>query len=132
MTSCGFSSAAPAKMGAFHPMQTHPIEARDRLIVALDLADIDDAVKMVESLEGVVDFFKIGLSLQLASGVEDFIRSLIEQGKRVFLDYKYYDVPETLKKAVSRAAKYIVSECQSRPVPMLSFRDRQRSLPSYS
>jgi orotidine-5'-phosphate decarboxylase len=81
------------------------INAKDRLIVALDVPDIQAAKKMVDELEGVVDFFKVGLTLQLAEGVEDFIRSLLNQrGKRVFLDYKYYDISETLKKAVARAA----------------------------
>lgn len=85
------------------------VSARDRLIVALDLADIEEARKMVAELEGVVNFFKVGLVLQLASGVEDFVRSLIREGKPVFLDYKYYDVPETLRKAVARAAGIGVS-----------------------
>ena len=44
------------------------------------------------------------MTLQLAEGVGEFIRELIASGNRVFLDYKYYDIPETLKKAVSRAA----------------------------
>ncbi len=90
-------------------MQTPHVDARDRLIVALDLPGIEEARKMIRGLEGVVDFFKVGLTLQLAPGVEDLIRSLIADGKRVFLDYKYYDVPETLRKAVSRAAKLGVS-----------------------
>jgi orotidine-5'-phosphate decarboxylase len=82
------------------------IDAKDRLIVALDLPNVEAAKNMVDELEGVVDFFKIGLALQLAEGVGDFIRSLIKaQGKRVFLDYKYYDISETLKKAVARAAE---------------------------
>ncbi len=85
-------------------MPTHAIQASERLIVALDLATIEDARKMVQSLDGVVDFFKVGLTLQLAAGVEEFIRGLIANKKRVFLDYKYYDVPETLRKAISRAA----------------------------
>jgi orotidine-5'-phosphate decarboxylase len=80
------------------------IDARERLIVALDSASIPDARKMVRTLEGAVNFFKIGLVLQLAEGVESLIRDLIREGKQVFLDYKYYDVPETIKKAVSRAA----------------------------
>jgi orotidine-5'-phosphate decarboxylase len=83
--------------------------AKERLIVALDLPDIPAAQKAVESLEGVTCFYKIGLALQLASGVETFVRSLIAGGAKVFLDYKYYDVPETLRKAVSRAAKLGVS-----------------------
>jgi orotidine-5'-phosphate decarboxylase len=81
------------------------IQAKDRLIVALDLPDVGAARRMVEKLEGVVTFFKVGLSLQLAPGVEELIQSLIASGKKVFLDYKYYDVPETLKKAVSQAAR---------------------------
>src|SRR6185436_10225104 len=40
---------------------------------------------------------------------EDFIRSLIKEGKRVFLDYKYYDISETLKKTVARASELGVS-----------------------
>ncbi|HET9181962.1 MAG TPA: orotidine-5'-phosphate decarboxylase [Candidatus Angelobacter sp.] len=85
------------------------IDARDRLIVALDLPDVESAKSVVRKLEGVVRFFKVGLSLQLAPGVEDMIQSLIAGGKKVFLDYKYYDVPETVKKAVSQAARLGVS-----------------------
>jgi orotidine-5'-phosphate decarboxylase len=65
------------------------IEAKERLIVALDLPSVKAAKEMVDDLEGIVDFFKIGLTLQLADGIGDFIRSLIkERRKRVFLDYK--------------------------------------------
>ncbi len=90
-------------------MPTPQIHAPDRLIVALDLPTVADARKMVQDLEGVAGFFKIGLALQLAAGVEEFIRSLIAEKKRVFLDYKYYDVPETLRKAISRASELGVS-----------------------
>lgn len=85
-------------------MHTSQIRAQDRLIVALDLPSIDDARKLVATLDGAVSFFKIGLVLQLAEGVGSFITELIEQGKRVFLDYKYFDIEETLQKAVERAA----------------------------
>jgi orotidine-5'-phosphate decarboxylase len=84
-------------------------QAMDRLIVALDLEDVDAARRMVQDLEGVVNFFKIGLVLQLAPGVEAFIASLMQRGKRVFLDYKYYDVEETLRKAIARASSLGVS-----------------------
>ena len=80
------------------------IDAHDRLIVALDVPGAREAREMVDALSGAARFFKIGLALQLAPGVEDLIRCLIRDGHRVFLDYKYYDVPETLRKAVSRAA----------------------------
>src|SRR6185312_3038772 len=85
------------------------IDAKERLIVALDVPDVEAARKMVGELDGVVDFFKVGLTLQLAEGVEELIHSLIARGKKVFLDYKYYDISETLKKAVGRAAKTGVS-----------------------
>lgn len=81
----------------------------DRLIVALDLPGIPEARDMVRKLDALVSFYKIGLTLQLAEGVENFIRALIAEGKQVFLDYKYYDVPETLRKAVSQAARLGVS-----------------------
>ena len=87
----------------------NPFRANERLIVALDLPGAEEARAMVEKLDGVVQFFKIGLALQLAPGVDEVIRSLIRAGKKVFLDYKYYDIPETLKKAVSRAAGLGVS-----------------------
>src|SRR5271157_2362279 len=90
-------------------MPTPRIHAPERLIAALDLPTVADARKMVRDLEGVAGFFKIGLALQLASGVEEFIRSLISETKRVFLDYKYYDVPETLRKAITRASELGVS-----------------------
>jgi len=91
------------------PMPPARIAARDRLIIALDLASVEESRRLVETLDGAASFFKVGLALQLASGVEAFIRSLISQGSKVFLDYKYYDVPETMKKAVSRAAGLGVS-----------------------
>lgn len=87
-----------------------PIDARERLIVALDLDSAGQAQEMVHQLDGVVDFFKIGLTLQLARGVEALISDLIQvQHKKVFLDYKYYDIPATLTKAVARAAELGVS-----------------------
>lgn len=81
------------------------VDARERLIVALDLPDVAAARQMVSHLESQVRFFKVGLSLQLAPGVESLIQSLLESGRKLFLDYKYYDIPETLTKAVCQAAQ---------------------------
>lgn len=85
------------------------IDARERLIVALDLPDVATARQLADDLGDSVVFYKVGLSLQLAAGVNDFINDLIKGGKKVFLDYKYYDIPETIAKAVGRAAKLGVS-----------------------
>ena len=78
--------------------------AREKLIVALDYWDINDAIKLVEQLGNEVSFYKIGLGLQLAGG-DALAKGLIQQGKRVFLDYKYFDIGETVKTAVKRAAE---------------------------
>jgi orotidine-5'-phosphate decarboxylase len=90
-------------------MSTRTIQARDRLIVALDSPSIEAAGRMVGELEGAVNFFKVGLVLQMAQGAESFVQDLIRSGHKVFLDYKYYDIAETMKKAVARVADLGVS-----------------------
>jgi orotidine-5'-phosphate decarboxylase len=84
------------------------IDFRDRLIVALDVDTITEARQLVKRLDGTVSFFKIGLQLQLAAGL-DLIKELIAEGKKVFLDYKYFDIDETVKNAVAQVASYGVS-----------------------
>jgi orotidine-5'-phosphate decarboxylase len=78
--------------------------AREKLIVALDFWKIEDARKLVRDLGDDVSFYKIGLGLQLVGGNE-FAKELIAEGKRVFLDYKYYDIEETVQRAVAQAAE---------------------------
>ena len=60
---------------------------------------------MVDTLGEEVTFYKVGLGLQLAGG-DAFARRLKEQRKRVFLDYKYYDISDTVRNAVARAAEF--------------------------
>lgn len=84
------------------------MDIKDRLICALDVDGYDEATGLVKMLEGVVSFFKVGILLQLATGHE-MIDYLLDHGKRVFLDMKYFDVPETVGKAVERVAKLGVS-----------------------
>ncbi|WP_439925708.1 orotidine-5'-phosphate decarboxylase [Nitrobacter sp. JJSN] len=78
--------------------------AREKLIVALDFWNIEDARKLVRGLGDEVSFYKVGLGLQLVGGNE-FAKELIAEGKRVFLDYKYYDIEETVQRAVAQAAE---------------------------
>ena len=82
----------------------HIEKAREKLIVALDFSTIDEARAMVESLGDEVTFYKVGLGLQLAGG-DAFAKELKQKNKKVFLDYKYYDIQETVKNAVARAAE---------------------------
>ena len=80
------------------------IDARSRLIVALDVPTSKDAQRIVDGLDGAVTFFKVGLELYTASGM-DFVRQLLARNKQVFLDLKCYDVGETVKRAVKVAAE---------------------------
>jgi orotidine-5'-phosphate decarboxylase len=84
------------------------IPARERLIVALDVPTVEDATRFVQDLDGLVSFFKIGLELQLVAGL-DFVHWLTGKEKKVFLDYKYFDVEETIKRAVAQVAAIGVS-----------------------
>jgi orotidine-5'-phosphate decarboxylase len=71
------------------------------LIVALDLESAAEARQLVARLGESASFYKVGLELYTAAGM-DFVRELKDQGSRVFLDLKLYDIGETVKRAVAR------------------------------
>jgi orotidine-5'-phosphate decarboxylase len=74
-------------------------EARDRLIVALDLPTAGEAISLMDELQGLVSFYKVGYQLFLAAGME-FVRTVMGRGARVFLDLKMDDVEETITSAL--------------------------------
>ena len=74
------------------------------IIIALDLESADQASRLVERLGDSVSFYKVGMELYAAAGME-FVRRLIAQDKQVFLDLKFYDIGETVKRAVAQVAK---------------------------
>lgn len=73
------------------------------LIVALDLESAERAREVVERLDGAISFYKVGLELYAAAGME-FVKELIGRGKDVFLDLKLYDIGETVKRTVAQLA----------------------------
>ncbi len=77
--------------------------AKDKLIVALDFPDKKQALELVEKLDGIADFFKIGMELGLKVD-DEFISALVKRGKKIFLDYKYHDIGNTVESAVRNAA----------------------------
>lgn len=77
-----------------------PIPVRDRLIVALDVADTDDARELVETLGDSVSFYKIGLELFMTEGYFELLDWLVGHDKKVFVDLKFFDVPATVGSAV--------------------------------
>jgi orotidine-5'-phosphate decarboxylase len=80
------------------------MQARDRLIVGLDIPTIAEAEKMVANLGDTVSFYKIGYQLVFAGGLE-FARDLARDGKQVFLDMKLLDIDNTVAKGVENIAK---------------------------
>ena len=77
---------------------------RNPIIVALDVDSAAEARALVAKLGSHVSFYKVGLELYAAAGVE-FVRELIYGGKDVFLDLKVYDIPETVKRAAAQVAR---------------------------
>jgi orotidine-5'-phosphate decarboxylase len=73
------------------------------LIVALDVESAAEARELVSKLGDAASFYKVGLELYAASGM-DFVHELKSLGHRVFLDLKLYDIGETVKRAVARVA----------------------------
>ena len=82
--------------------------ARDRLIVALDVPHEDKARALVQTLGASVGFYKVGKELFTAVG-PGIVRELVSGGKKVFLDLKFHDIPNTVAGAVRTAASLGVS-----------------------
>ena len=80
-------------------------QASERLIVALDVATADAAMRMIDRLGDSVSFYKIGLHLQLAAELHALIGTLRRAQKQIFLDFKYIDIPATVAGAAGMAAR---------------------------
>lgn len=84
-------------------LSSKTIPPEDRLIFALDVPSDGEARRLVSTLAEAVQFYKVGLELFLAGGASfDLVDWLVEQDKKVFLDLKLYDIPETVARAVRR------------------------------
>jgi orotidine-5'-phosphate decarboxylase len=80
-------------------------DMRGRLIVALDLPDAAAAGEMVARLGDTVSFYKIGMELVYGGDGLALARRLIRSGKRVFVDLKLHDIPNTVERATRQIAK---------------------------
>lgn len=79
-------------------------DARDRLIVALDVSSVADAEQAVARLGDAVVFYKIGFELAVAGGLV-LAERLAGSGKKVFVDLKLHDIGATVEKATRRVAR---------------------------
>lgn len=85
-----------------------PHTARDRLIVALDMPTQEEAQRLIAKLDDAVTFYKVGLELLFAGGLE-LARELRRDGKHVFLDMKLLDIAHTVERAVANASEFGVN-----------------------
>jgi orotidine-5'-phosphate decarboxylase len=77
--------------------------AKDRIIVALDVSDTGYALDIADRFSEHVNLFKVGLELFTAAGPK-VIEEIKKRGKKVFLDLKLHDIPNTVSKAAVAAA----------------------------
>ena len=74
------------------------------IIVALDVDSAGEARRIVKAIDRATTFYKVGMELYAAAGM-DFVRELKSEGNQVFLDLKFYDIGETVKRAVAQVDK---------------------------
>lgn len=91
-------------MSSAVPSTTSNANAREKVILALDVESTDRARVLVEELSDLVGAFKIGLQLFANSGPQ-FVREMTDQGIKIFLDLKFHDIPNTVAKAGIEAAR---------------------------
>jgi len=85
-----------------HFLSTKPIPARERLIFAMDVPTREEVRATVKKLGDAVQVYKLGLQVFMAGGYYELIEELAGQGKKIFVDLKFFDVPETVKLAVAQ------------------------------
>jgi orotidine-5'-phosphate decarboxylase len=98
------ASSAARKTTSESDGMSDEVTPRDRLIVALDLPSPADAEAMVARLGPSVSFYKIGMELTYAGGLP-LAERLIADGKKVFIDLKLHDIPNTVERAAKQIAK---------------------------
>src|SRR5437879_11401137 len=92
-----------------HPTDDRLInDARQHLIVALDVSSAAAARKIVAAVGDSASTYKVGMQLFTAEGPQ-IVRELVASGRSIFLDLKYHDIPTTVASSVRQAAKLGVS-----------------------
>ncbi|ACI21077.1 MULTISPECIES: orotidine-5'-phosphate decarboxylase [Thermodesulfovibrio] len=77
----------------------------DRVIIALDFPSKKEALKIVDELDELISFYKVGLELFLNEGKE-ILKTLKKREKKIFLDLKFHDIPNTVQRAVKTSLNY--------------------------
>ena len=82
------------------------IKIEDRLIFALDVPKVEQAKDLVNKLDDSVNFYKIGMEILMTGQYFELMEWLIAKNKKVFVDLKFFDVPETVGRAINRLSQY--------------------------
>ena len=82
------------------------IKLEDRLIFALDVPEISDAMEIVRELDESVNFYKIGMEMLMTGKYFELLEWLIKKEKKVFVDLKFFDVPETVGRTIARLSEF--------------------------
>ena len=82
------------------------INFEDRLIFALDIPEVAKAKEIVVELDDSVNFYKIGMELLMTGQYFELLDWLIAKDKKVFVDLKFFDVPETVGRTIARLSEY--------------------------
>ena len=82
-----------------------PLTPRDRLIVALDVADATSAARLVDAIGDAATFYKVGMELAYGGDGLALVGRLASAGKQVFVDLKLHDIPNTVERATAQVAK---------------------------
>ena len=82
------------------------IKLEDRLIFALDVPEISDAMEIVRELDDSVNFYKIGMEMLMTGKYFELLEWLIKKEKKVFVDLKFFDVPETVGRTIARLSEF--------------------------
>ena len=98
----------PSDGESYRADELHAGDPRRKLIVALDVSTAAAAQKIVAAVGDFAFTYKVGMQLYTAEGPQ-VVRDLVASGRRVFLDLKYHDIPNTVGAAVAEAAKLGVS-----------------------
>ena len=80
------------------------MSAIDKMILALDVADSDSALEIVDKFKDYINIFKVGLELFTTVG-PGIVEEIQKRGKKVFLDLKFHDIPNTVTKAALSATR---------------------------
>lgn len=87
---------------------TKPETVKDRIILALDVDDLDEAEKLVIELKDYVGYFKVGLQLFTSFGFSA-VKMIKDNGAKVYCDLKFHDIPNTVSHACSNLIKHNIN-----------------------